>query len=151
MQVQLYTNVSDSRTAGKTLHHIDTVSCRPYGEIDIVNPVLIVKYDAALTQCNYVIIPEYHNRRYFCKVTLQEGGKALLSCTCDVLETAVQFIQDRNYTAIRNEYAPISMVEDNKRVYTSESTIEIFRFNNNFDSDLIGSAGFDCYALSLIG
>lgn len=85
MQVTVYNNSSSNNTVTKTLTQIKSVTAEFYEESTIIDPVILLDYDAALFASNYVYIPMF-NRYYFIKnVDIYNGRQLRLQCHVDVL------------------------------------------------------------------
>ena len=90
IEVVFGTNLSDKRTAAKTVETIDTKSCELKGDCSVTDPVLIVTGDAAeYAACNYFTIAAF-NRAYFVTggPTALPGGLLEIRGHCDVLSSA---------------------------------------------------------------
>ena len=64
MEIKIYKNNDDNRVINKSLELLKTKNVILKDNVDIMNPVIILKYDKTLFEnMNYFYIPEY--RRYY--------------------------------------------------------------------------------------
>lgn len=103
MQITLYINSSAPETLNKTITQIgSTTAIRPTAAVDILSPNIILSYDPAFLQCNYCYIDTFQ-RFYFCKVTVDTGGRLVLTCEVDVLMSYKGSIKKCPISVIRSE------------------------------------------------
>lgn len=102
MNVQFYINTSPTIKVSKSLTAVGTQrTCDIMGNIDVVNPVIIVK-GTVDSSVNYMIIGEPLNRRYF--VTAMDyttAGKVIIAGHCDVLSTYHGFLENTTLNYVR--------------------------------------------------
>lgn len=86
MDVTLYRNYSDPKMLVKRLNVLSHETAQPYGEIDIINPVLILSdvSTSVLNKVNYCYIPELE-RYYTATITLSNNGMYILTGNIDIL------------------------------------------------------------------
>ena len=71
----------------KSFSSVKTCNCEVYGESSILKPNLLLRYDAALTSCNYAFIGEW-GRYYWIKNSIvANGGRLIISCEVDPLKS----------------------------------------------------------------
>lgn len=110
MTVDLYKTTSDPRQLTKALTSMAaSVSCKPYEDIDILFPKLILAYNANYIGVNYAYISDYH-RYYYSKITLNPGKQMTLHCSVDPLMSFD--LSDIDILAIRSESAGINFFPD---------------------------------------
>ena len=87
--VTLYTNSSSNNTVDKSLSMIGETSftVNPTHTVSVLNPDIIVTYNAAYIDCNYVYIPLF-KRYYYCTVETDTAQRMILHCSVDPLTTA---------------------------------------------------------------
>ena len=86
MTVDLYNNKSDKITINKQLEVVQSgLSVTPITPFDILNPVFILSYTSSfLYTVNYLYCTDT-GRYYYCKITLDSGNMAYLTCEVDPL------------------------------------------------------------------
>lgn len=94
----------DPRTLGKTLTGKKTATCHVYEGSTVSHPKLLLKYDADIMQCNYVELPAPYNRKYFMSPpSTLEGGRMVIPCTVDVLESVANSLKSAKLFVNRAE------------------------------------------------
>ena len=115
MTVTLYNITDDPRKLIKTLPQ----TSKTYNTVDaldivsVVNPTLILSYDGNYIDCNYCYVHEF-GRYYFCKTSVDTGGRLVLTCTVDPLMSFADDIKECQACITRNEHTGIGYVVDNK-------------------------------------
>lgn len=115
MTVTLYNITDDPRKLTKTLPQ----TSKTYNTVDaldivsVVNPTLIISYDGDYIDCNYCYVKEF-GRYYFCKTSVDTGGRLVLTCTVDPLMSFADDIKECQACITRNEHTGIGYVVDNK-------------------------------------
>lgn len=115
MTVTLYNITDDPRKLNKTLPQ----TSKTYNTVDaldivsVVNPTLILSYDGDYIDCNYCYVKEF-DRYYFCKTSVDTGGRIVLTCTVDPLMSFADDIKECQACITRNENTGIGYVVDNK-------------------------------------
>ena len=85
MTVNFMVNSSPEIYVNKTVSISKQVDCNLKGEVDILNPTLIVK-DVTIGSCNYMQIPDFNNRYYYIdSVITRNNGILEISGRVDVL------------------------------------------------------------------
>lgn len=87
--VTLYTNSSSNNTVDKSLAMIGETSftVNPTHTVSVLNPDIIVTYNAAYISCNYCYIPLF-KRYYYVTVETDTAQRMILHCSVDALTTA---------------------------------------------------------------
>lgn len=103
------------------------VPITPTAALDTLSPALIVDYNAALLNANYIYIPAF-NRYYFAAPPIIDVGKRMtFSCTVDVLSSVSDILDNIDATIVRSEsvgaptYIPDSKLPINPTVVDMES------------------------------
>lgn len=103
------------------------VPITPTAALDTLSPALIVDYNAALLNANYIYIPAF-NRYYFAAPPIIDVGKRMtFSCTVDVLSSVSDILGNIDATIVRSEsvgaptYIPDSKLPINPTVVDMES------------------------------
>lgn len=115
MTVTLYNITDDPRKLNKTLPQ----TSKTYNTVDaldivsVVNPTLILEYSSGYIDCNYCYVKEF-GRYYFCKTSVDTGGRIVLTCTVDPLMSFATEIKECKACITRNEHTGIGYVVDNK-------------------------------------
>lgn len=121
MIVTLYKNTSDKNVAYKSLSGPIVKDIDLKGDCSVVSPVLILTGDPdEYSSINYMRIDDFH-RYYFCSVTALPGGLVQISGKCDILSSAVPYMeslecvpsrQERSYNLYLNDGTFKSYVND---------------------------------------
>lgn len=103
MIVNFFTCTDDPRTLNKTLNYNLTAECIVYNGCSIISPVLKLRYNPTIVNCNYFFIPEW--RRYYSidNLSVDNGKMLYVTGTVDPIYTFRDSILTCNATAIRNE------------------------------------------------
>lgn len=115
MTVTLYNITDDPRKLNKTLPETSKTynTVNALDIVSIVNPTLILSYDGDYIDCNYCYVKEF-DRYYFCKTSVDTGGRIVLTCTVDPLMSFATEIKECQACITRNEHTGIGYVVDNK-------------------------------------
>lgn len=81
--------------------------------IDIINPVFTVDYNADLLPANYIYISEF-GRYYFITISTDTAQTMRISGTVDPLYSFAAYIENCPCTVVRSEKAGINYTVDNK-------------------------------------
>lgn len=84
MQINLYTTKSERNKLTKTLNNEVTLTGNLERACDIVNPIIVLEYDATLATKNYVYIADY-GRYYFISNIVFDDETMIIYLHCDVL------------------------------------------------------------------
>jgi len=84
MQIKLYTTKSERNRLTKVLNNEVTLTGNLERACDIVNPVIVLEYDATLATKNYVYIAEFE-RYYFISNIVFDDETMIIYLHCDVL------------------------------------------------------------------
>lgn len=115
MTVTLYNITDDPRKLTKTLPQTSKTynTVNALDIVSVVNPTLILSYDGDYIDCNYCYVQEF-GRYYFCKTSVDTGGRIVLTCTVDPLMSFADDIKECKACITRNENTGIGYVVDNK-------------------------------------
>lgn len=87
MLVHLCNTTSERNIINKDIRQVQSVNAIIKGDISVETPTLIFDYSGNSTNINYVMIPEF-NRNYFITDILElTGGRYMIRCKSDVLES----------------------------------------------------------------
>lgn len=89
IKVNLYSTSSDVKTLdrdyGASL--MSNLSCSMYGDIDMLNPVFLLKYNSKVFKANALECSDFGRYYIITGVDLVDGGKMRVRCHVDVLKT----------------------------------------------------------------
>lgn len=85
ISVTLYNTDSDKRVKSKTLTSVKSLTCEFYDNSSIINPKILVAYDADVFLANYMYIPTFHRYYYINDITVLNGRQILIDGHTDVL------------------------------------------------------------------
>lgn len=146
MTIKFYNTNSDVKSVTKNLTYIDgTTVARNTADVDVINPVLIMKYkESYLTNSNYMYIEEF-KRYYFITVTVMTGGNVMIKGTVDVLMTADNAIRNNGACVVkRNEYNSSAYVGDMQTTLSTKPSTVVKKFPytfKNFSIFLLAAGG----------
>ncbi|MBO5810864.1 MAG: hypothetical protein J6R32_08580 [Bacteroidales bacterium] len=113
--VTLYTNSSSNNTADKVITQIGETSftANPTHSISVLNPDIVVTYDASYLLCNYVYIALF-NRYYYCTIETDTAQRMILHCSVDALTTAYKLhsLSSKSVSVVRSESEGASDIID---------------------------------------
>lgn len=146
-----YISTADSRQRDKS-NDITLIAAAvpitPTAALDTLTPALIVDYNAALINANYIYIPAF-NRYYFAAPPIIDVGKRMtFNCTVDVLSSVADLLGNIDASIVRSEsvgaptYIPDSKLPINPTVVDLES----IKFNS---TPFIGDG--NSYILTTLG
>lgn len=135
MTIDLYNSGSDPRSVTKKLTAIKTITAEMYEVSSIIDPRIIVAYDAALVQANYCYIP-YFKRYYFIRgIEVADGRRMMLTLHVDVLQTYAT--QIKSLQCIIDKQAAVAngnvYYNDGSYVLSSKQFNEVHNFSSGFN------------------
>lgn len=141
MNITLYSTTNDRRVVSKTLTQIAAITnATIYGDITVTHPTLLLHYNAAYLNANYVYIPEFSRYYFINNISLSSGERMIINCEVDVLNTYKSQIKTLNCTVVRNEHAKRTYLPDRYMTPTSKKSIKTYKLeNSNFNIDDIQS------------
>ena len=116
MTVTLYKTSDDPRVVNKTLTAVgNTISATAKGNFSIISPTLILDYTGSMTGVNYFYITDFGRYYYITDISLDIGGRIVISGAIDVLKTYATGIGNATATVIRSEsVGKPTMIPDSK-------------------------------------
>lgn len=111
----------------KTTTTIKTISAEIYKPSSILQPTLIIEYDAALLNANYLHIPTFNRYYFITDKIVSNGGKITLTCENDPLMSFATNILSLQCTVVRNEYADSKHQVDNQVVVMPKCDINVIK------------------------
>lgn len=153
MTVKFFKSTADRRKLDKSndIVQITSATATPWGEIDLLNPVFIVKYSDSLLNSNYVHVPLF-DRYYFASITLLPGSQLRVSCYIDPLYSFLEGIKSKTVNVIRYEQQRTKYIQDNKLPKISRTNTTTKMFSEN--PFILGDGAFSQnvhYVLSVVG
>lgn len=115
-------------------------------EIDIINPVFVVDYNASLLPANYAYIAEF-NRYYYITIATDTAQKMIIRGTVDALFSHMSAIQNCPCTVVRSESIGINSVIDSKLPI---DTRKIWIYGADFPQNPLNILNSDLYRYLLI-
>lgn len=92
--LKIYTNKSDQNIINKDKTIVSTMKCTFKDNIDILNPVLLIKN---YTGGNYCYILDFERYYFIDDVSLLKGGVYQLHCSVDVLQSYATELENSDY------------------------------------------------------
>lgn len=93
----------DPRKLDKTINTVFTAQCNVYGSCSIIKPVLTLRYDPLIKNCNYCYIQEWGRYYTIGEPTVDNGKQMYINATVDALYSFAEDIKNCSATCIRNE------------------------------------------------
>lgn len=149
MNVEFYTCSDDPRKINKTMQLVSSAICTVYNGCSVTSPVIMIRYDDTVINCNYFKIPEW-NRWYSIADYSVENGKTLyVNGLVDVLFTYKRQLLECNATAIRSEGV-------GKPTYVVDNQLPIVQGTYNITSQIFPNSPLDTdantsYILTTLG
>lgn len=118
IHVTFYINSSDNKVLNKNITPIAlsegviVADLTPTQSVSVLSPTLILDYREQLLSANYCKIDEF-NRYYYCKISVDTGGRLIAECEVDPLMSFSTSISGCEINVIRSENG-ISYVRDSK-------------------------------------
>ena len=111
ISVTFYDNASDKRYRTKQLTQTKVCTCEFYEASSVINPKVLVDYDADLFMANYMYIPTLHRYYFITDMTVLNGRQILVSGHTDVLSSfdlseVVGVLSRQGRSANWNAYIP---------------------------------------------
>lgn len=133
MQIVLYKNSSENNVIGKNLTQIKTLECNFKNDVSIINPNLVLYYEAALLSANYCYIPNFNRYYYIDEIIPITGDRSVIRCKVDVLESFKNDI--KSLTAIINKQETIAdkFIDDGSWIVENKDFLQSYNFSNGFN------------------
>lgn len=155
MTITVYKTSADNRaldkisTASVVGSAISTVDI-PHDN-NILSPTFIVTSNNALYTANYVYCATYGRYYFIDSVTTLTGGRMVLKCSVDVLQTYAAQIKACTATIVRSESIghPTKYIDSKLPVYPSKNTLTSIKMASDFDTAFFPPRY--CYVLTTIG
>lgn len=149
MTINILKTSDDNRHLIKTYNTIDSVNAIVVLDMSILQPVLIIEYNANFVNANYAYIDELKRYYYITNIELTSGNRMKLYLTVDVLMSFADDIEKAFITVLRNGgIGKPTEIPDNKlpilpNKQTVDQTVDI---NNALKPN-----AERCYVLGVIG
>lgn len=115
MDINFYNNSSQSNVLEKKIELIgNTIILEPYDTIDLLNPIVLVNYNAAFLNSNYAYIPELKRYYFIENIGLETARRMRVALRVDPLMSFKDSILDATVTVLRNENIGPTNVVDSK-------------------------------------
>lgn len=102
--LNLYQTNSDPRQVTKSLTSVaENIQIQPTAILDIMNPRIIIDYDASYLNANYCYCSLLNRYYYITSTSLEIGKRIILNCSIDVLHTYSSQIRSCTACVVRNE------------------------------------------------
>lgn len=136
MNLTLYYNASERKVIGKSLRTLGTVKGVLKGDASITSPTFVVEGNSSyFNGVNYLYWEETNRYYYIDDIQALTGGRMLLVCSVDVLESFKTQIKqqtailDKQQTLSNMYYNDGSFKKDTREFYTIKS------FSNGFNDN----------------
>lgn len=118
--LKIYTNKSNQNIINKEIELVSELNCTFKDDIDILNPVLLVKN---YTGGNYCYISDFERYYYIDDVGYLTGGVYQLHCSVDVLKSYVDELENAEYYSSDGVLHSIDNEIDFMEIYNPEKFI----------------------------
>lgn len=139
MTATFYKTTDDNRKVNKHLTTVkNNVSLQIWQTCPILNPSILVEYDADLLDANYMYVNAWGRYYFIDNITIVEGGRLMINGTVDVLKTYMSEILALNCTIVRtakNGKANLYL-DDGKFKVLNYPRIQTKRFPNSLNKNL---------------
>ena len=130
--IQLMNNTDELNKITKHPSSVITLEGTLRDEASIVDPVILVEYDGALTGVNYMYISTFH-RYYFINDIVSVRNKLWrIHAHCDVLKTYSEGILGTPAVVARNENKYNLLLDDSMFKVESDPRLQICKFPQKF-------------------
>lgn len=136
MTVTFYNCSDDERVINKTVSDGVTVEARPYEGCSVLQPSLILEYNADILSRNYAYIPEWKRYYYVGNASVEIGNRMVIPLRVDPLKSWEESIRNVPLVAERSTNAPNSMIIDPDRDFSSDSVTEYHELGTFSDSQI---------------
>lgn len=121
---------------------------KPFEDIDIANPRLIMNYDANVAKCNYMEIPEWNRKYFITGVSVTTGNRMIISAHVDVLGTYADDIKTWDAYIGRSSSSVNPYLSDGMTPIKTALQVHNIPFSENpFSADMVHSN----YVLTVVG
>lgn len=147
MQVQLCNTTSERNIINKSITQVASVNAVIKGDISIETPTLIFNYNGNAHNINYVQIPEFGRCYFITDIVDMTGGRYMIKCKSDVLESFKQSILSLKCVIEKTESNIMSNMYFNDGSFISSEKEFIYTknfpdgFNENGEFILITAGG----------
>lgn len=141
-----------NKTLGNVIKSVKTINLtRP---CSILNPTILISYDATIAGTNYCHLNAPFNSYYFIdNITLVEGGKMQISLTIDPLYTCKEEIMKAPCTVTRSGHYTLPTLIVDTKLPIAQGRVECYSENlagEQFDTHN-GVSGSQDYVLTVMG
>lgn len=132
MTITLYTVTDDSRVLNKTLGTALTTAktLTVYDSIDIITPTFVIEYNSTILQATYLYCSELNRYYFITGISLDKGGRMILSCSLDVLMTYKNQLVNCQCCVLRNEYSLGEVIDEKLPIEPNKVVIEGVTMSN---------------------
>ena len=135
MIVNFMVNSSPEIYVNKTVSISKQVDCNLKGNVDILNPTLIVK-DVSIGSCNYMQIPDFSNRYYYIdSMVTHNNGVLEISGRVDVLMSHKTEILALGGIVARQENNYNGELKDTDYTALNYKRVQTKQFSHEFTSN----------------
>lgn len=118
--LKIYTNKSDQNIINKKIDLVSELNCTFKDDIDILNPVLLIKN---YTGGNYCYVVDFERYYYIDDVGLLKGGVYQLRCSVDVLKSYADELENAEYYSSDGVLHSVDNEIDFMEIYNPEKFI----------------------------
>ena len=118
--LKIFLNKSNQNIINKEIDLVSELNCSFKDDIDILNPVLLVK---KYTSGNYCYISDFERYYYIDDVGLLKGGIYQLHCSVDVLKSYADELENAEYYSSDGVLHSVDNESDFMEIYNPEKFI----------------------------
>lgn len=133
--IVLMNNTEELNKISKSPTTVRTLSGTLKEETDIVNPEILIEFDGALTDCNYMYIQALNRYYFITEITSVRNKLWRILAHCDVLKTYSQAILATPAVVSRSENRYNLYLNDSMYKVESNPRLQIANFPNKFTGE----------------
>lgn len=130
--IVLMNNQQELNKISKTPSTVMTLTGTLREETDIIDPQIIIEYQGALTNCNYMYIADFHRYYFITKIESVRTGLWRVHAHCDVLKTYSDAILGTEAVIARSESQYNMLLNDAMYKVYSNPRLQCINFPNKF-------------------
>ncbi len=147
--IQIGKTSNDPRVVDKSFSITKTVDCSVTGEISILNPVLLLAYDADLLGCNYFYWPLTGRYYFIDTISGVPGERLIIGGKVDVLKSFASQIKNTTCVIDRAKSNRSKWLDDGAYPMETSTQVQNYTFSSTpFTTTDVASGN---YLLTVIG
>lgn len=138
-------NYSDTKTVSKNINLIKSVVCTVTDNCTVSDPVVLLRYDTDLVNCNYAYVQDF-GKYYYCSApVLIPGNMMQINMHRDVLMTYSAGIYNVTSVIARQENSGLTLIPD------ANICVQNYQVVDNIPFPVYLDNSFGSYCLTVVG